>query len=1696
MWFFYSLLTNTYFDPAHYSNGKPAGSISTTWDYLTGYMDANSGIGANVHYATAYNNTNGTPNRTDSHGNIIDDRHDPLYCFTYATDCSGNYAHPDQQAWSIQVATQIQASGKDSSALTSFATTKYSYTLAITGEYKTGTGACYPYPSPSNYQPGQNDCVGDNWIPASGGTNDSDWGDYYHAEYRGFASVNITGPHGDLTVDNYASTEGWGTPDADFANYGAGSLMSEYVYQGGQAVSTALLHNIATYYAGGPLINHTPPVDGATACVSPGATDTVYTPCEVMVLNTQTYEVNGASGTEPSVENDFTYDDYTVSGWASGGYHQLQQEVTTSSDAPAFTKKWTYYTNAAVGGSWTTYNVDSVKHSEVDDSGNPVHIWQCQYTTYDEGSGVTAPSASWPTTLQTYNNSNCGSPGPNNTMTTNYLGYDAFGNAVATVDGVAQANSPVYSSNGCTLSRPPIFTSTSNWAANLNYTSCITYDSHNAQPTKVTYPLAPPSSLNLSTSVAYDDSQGSLPITSTDMNGQMTTTSYSYHNGNLTTQQLIPPDTSGYTTQASTNTSCSSTSTLPCFEVDSNASQYTAAVSSTISDALGRVVETSTPGPDPANPAPGKSYFTVVLTEYKDDSTHSVWQSNPFVVAVSTTQQSPGWIDPNNAVDYGNNAPGGSVTFYDALGRPIAFDDPIFVAKGSSGISCPSLGSNATSCTLYGLGQASGTDTNTYAQVTNIDPNNHMTTSYVDILGRVVYGQLYSGTYGSTTLTEQKAIQYNVLSEPTQVKVIDEAQIGTPSITTTASYDDLGRLTTLNDPDRGTHNYTYDADGRLITDASTLVTLGYSYDLMGRLGCVQDQPPPSPVSPTGACSSSGVSPFAQYTYDVSAPGANWSGNDYPKGRLTQTYAINYFPGPDFTQGKVTEQTQYDARGRAINENLLVTATGGTLTFPTFPTYKLNLQYNDADQVTSAQTSSSPSGLGFTAAPIYDSMTGVEVGLGTTVSTSPNVASITYNAQALISNINFLANSTTTVATESFQYDGDLRPNSANACWQTACTTPPACPTAAFFCQGLNYDAASNIINLSTTQATVPGTTNSGGSETQVFCYDEQNRLVWAGNNATQPSSCSGNGTPANTLNNAGYHVAYSFNNLGQITSGPYNGIGATQQYLYCDSNHPHALTAVDATGSTCSSQTGTNYSASYDAHGNMTSRAVKSGSSLDTQTLAFDGLDHLVRWNDTVTTSNEEWYMYDASGDRVLQRSTTGSGSSNTSITVYAFGLEEHIYNGAGTLTNSKYYYSLAGRLLGKTSGSGAPTFYLTDTLGSVLASFRGASGTSAVAGNQTYGPYGNVQYNKGLMGTAKGFTGQYKDDLSGLNNFGARYYDQLVGIFVSADTVQGNQLGDDPYAYVGGNPENFNDPTGRLPGPACQNCTSDPASILIQTQTLSGGVGGNTNRLPVLCVELGTCKTHALVDNGSSPGIVTTQNTLLCIGIAVDFSSFSIGGCASGGNTYIVRRDNPPTDTELCTSTFTCPPEGEHGNSSNAEGQDKTDDGLLFADSGGDAPQYQPKRAPADDTQAVAGQPTEPSSGPANRGARSLAAKLFSRLRATGVNLTHTTLAVGFREDGMILISLNLRASSTGSFEDPVATELQNILASQDGVQYVGPTSLTSYGNRFQHAEEYILASVNRGELVGIGSATRGICRDCLQLIGQEQPQVLPGLK
>ena len=644
-----------------------------------------------------------------------------------------------------------------------------------------------------------------------------------------------------------------------------------------------------------------------------------------------------------------------------------------------------------------------------------------------------------------------------------------------------------------------------------------------------------------------------------------------------------------------------------------------------------------------------------------------------------------------------------------------------------------------------------------------------------------------SGLSGGTlTANTQKAYQYNALEKPTSIVVTDlTPQSGQTitSVTTQIQYNDVGEMTTLIDPDRGTLTYTYDADGRSLTEVSGTRTVGTSYDVLGRIRCVQDTAPTTDGS--GNCSS-GSHPLIQNTYDNTFLGTAGT-TDFPVGELTQSIATTYYDPNNYSnKATVTEQFQHDQRGQDVASNLQTSVPSSWNVTTALPTYTQTQSYNDASQPTTTQTTVGASA-GYIFSQAYDSTTGASTGLSNNGTAVANIATLSYNPQALVSDINFQTTTATALATDHFSFDGDLRSVSSTATWQSGSGS-----TGNIFSATQSYDAVGNITGKSVTHTAVPGQTGSGGSTTQNFCYDEQNRLVWAGNSGTQPSAGNGtcgNGTLNNTLVGAAYSTNFAYTHLGQIWQGPLNGNGSAQQYLYCDSTHPHQLKGLYPAGTTCTNPTGAVYSSQYDAWGNVTSRTYNG----TTATLAYDILDHLTQWN--AGSTSQEWYAYDAGGNRVIRRSTTGSG---TSITTYAFGLEEHSYDATGNSTNNIYYYTLDGRLIGELTGTGtaATQFFLTDTLGSVLATFNATAGSAAIQGNQVYRPYGSFLYKQGSLGTLKGFTGQY-NDITGLDYYNARFYDPIAGVFLSADDVQGNVQGMNPYTYVVGNPETDTDPTG-----------------------------------------------------------------------------------------------------------------------------------------------------------------------------------------------------------------------------------------------------------------------------------------------------------
>jgi RHS repeat-associated protein len=274
------------------------------------------------------------------------------------------------------------------------------------------------------------------------------------------------------------------------------------------------------------------------------------------------------------------------------------------------------------------------------------------------------------------------------------------------------------------------------------------------------------------------------------------------------------------------------------------------------------------------------------------------------------------------------------------------------------------------------------------------------------------------------------------------------------------------------------------------------------------------------------------------------------------------------------------------------------------------------------------------------------------------------------------------------------------------------------------------------------------------------------------------------------------------------------------------------------------------YGASYDAWGNQTGRTYTS----TTATLSYDLLDHLVEWN--AGSSSQEWTIYDAAGQRVLTRTTSSSG---TTMTTYPFGTEEHQYDSSGNpIGTGTYYYTFAGKLIGVLLGT-SMEFVLTDDLGSVRTAITTQAGAATVVGYMGYGPFGFLQYHAGQTGTNKGYTGQDTDPLSGLDYYVARYYDPVVGLFLSVDTVQSNLKGFDPYAYVGNNPETLTDPTGHSGWSTAYALTMFAGIALFGLGLLAASTGIGIAASPfligagvgILAGQIGTGAAYAASHNG-----------------------------------------------------------------------------------------------------------------------------------------------------------------------------------------------------------------------------------------------------
>ena len=151
------------------------------------------------------------------------------------------------------------------------------------------------------------------------------------------------------------------------------------------------------------------------------------------------------------------------------------------------------------------------------------------------------------------------------------------------------------------------------------------------------------------------------------------------------------------------------------------------------------------------------------------------------------------------------------------------------------------------------------------------------------------------------------------------------------------------------------------------------------------------------------------------------------------------------------------------------------------------------------------------------------------------------------------------------------------------------------------------------------------------------------------------------------------------------------------------------------------------------------------------------------------------------------------STAGTTTTTSYVGRLETYsITTGNQPTAITTTDYVSAGKVLAE-SVNGTLSYLATSYQGSVVEALD-STGNVGVTASQLYVPYGGIRYQSGALPTDEGYTGQRRDASTGLDYYGARYYDPTLGQFTSADTVAD---GSNRYGYVEGNPTTATDPSG-----------------------------------------------------------------------------------------------------------------------------------------------------------------------------------------------------------------------------------------------------------------------------------------------------------
>ncbi|WP_405868347.1 polymorphic toxin-type HINT domain-containing protein [Streptomyces sp. NBC_01515] len=665
----------------------------------------------------------------------------------------------------------------------------------------------------------------------------------------------------------------------------------------------------------------------------------------------------------------------------------------------------------------------------------------------------------------------------------------------------------------------------------------------------------------------------------------------------------------------------------------------------------------------------------------------------------------------------------------------------------------------ATSSSLYVYGVKKWTTSTSYtgdSTATTALNGGSATRTITDIFGNTVEKRAYAGTdpadaaYGAGTGAAYTSTKYTYTldGKPFTVTGPDGAQWS-------YVYDLFGRKTSATDPDLGTTTTTYTALDQTDTTTDNRGTqLLYGYDVLGRK---TDQ---------WQTSKTNANKLAHWDYDTLA-----------KGQLDDSISyVGGTTGSAYTRKVTAYDTLYHATGSQLtlpsSDPLVTSGAIASATLATTSYYNIDgtqqyytepaagglssetvdYEYNDLGMVTNVGGAT-----GYLLATDYNALGQVnQYMLGTSEALTAKKAYITNTYEQ---GTDRLTRSLTTDASRSVQ---DLN---------------------------FTHDDAGNVTSTFDT-ANLSGT---GATDYQCFTYDGYQRLTDAWTPST--ASCATTGRTTSNLGGASpYWTSYGYTSSGlRTTETAHTGTGdSSRTYCYNNTSNPHRLTAT----TTATSCTGVSATYVYDNIGDTTTRP----NGTDTQSLTWNttgGLDTVTEKSSAGTTKSTTSHVYDASGNLLIRRNTSGE------TVLYLGATEVHLDT---STTTAKYwaqrYYSTGSATIAvRTNKSGTQSLsYLSgDPHGTSTLSL---DATTQAVTKRYLTPFGAARAGgTGVWADDKTFLGKATDPTSNLTYIGAREYDTTTGRFLSVDPVldTGDAQSLNGYTYADNSPVTGSDPTGLM---------------------------------------------------------------------------------------------------------------------------------------------------------------------------------------------------------------------------------------------------------------------------------------------------------